>query len=132
MDEDNKQSANKKRKDLKAATHILKREALRRYREKLHRRLLQEEEASQFDDKNAEISDNSRLTHDIAGPSKSISWKTDSANFIGENGYGSSFSKTSSTLSKMETSKDNNGIVFHCMKDTLQHQFSLLSHLCFN
>ena len=43
MNNNSNQPAKKKRKDLKAATHILKREALRRYREKLHRQFVADE-----------------------------------------------------------------------------------------
>ena len=43
MEKNEKKSLPKPKKDLKAATHILKREALRRYREKLRRQISPED-----------------------------------------------------------------------------------------
>ena len=66
MDDGNKHPS-KRRKDLKAATHILKREALRRYREKLHRRLAEEEKSAKLASLNAGHStDDDRLNNTLS------------------------------------------------------------------
>jgi len=108
---DNKQPVKKKRKDLKAATHILKREALRRYREKLHRRMLEEKQLNQSVEQSTNNSDSL----------KNVFGSTSLANLDAQGGSTSKKHISPTSFKKSEMNKHGRGMVFHCMENTSLH-----------